>query len=82
MAASTEQNLRLFRELISCMRELYFWTYDPEMKPTYTNCPEPETAGLLFEKALYDKEILSASEEKDFVAAVKTVIAGNPENQE
>lgn len=49
MAASTEQNLRLFRELISCMRELYFWTYDPEMKPTYTNCPEPETAELLFE---------------------------------
>ncbi len=41
-----------------------------------------KSAGLLFEKALYDKEILSASEEKDFVSAVKTVIAGNPENQE
>ncbi len=49
MAANTEQNLRLFRELISCMRDLYFWIYDPEMRPAYTNCPEPETAGLLFE---------------------------------
>ena len=39
-------------------------------------------AGMLFEKALYDKNVLTASEEKDFVDAVKTIISGHPENQE
>ena len=31
-------------------------------------------AGILFEKALYDKNVLTAEEEKDFVEAVTTVI--------
>ena len=46
------------------------------------NSPEAALAGILFEKALYDKNVLTASEEKDFVDAVKTIISGHPENQE
>ena len=44
--------------------------------------PEAKKAGLLFEKALYDKNILSGEEEKAFIEAVKTIIQLRPENQE
>lgn len=43
---------------------------------------EAKKAGLLFEKALYDKNVLTAEEEKDFVEAVKKIIQLRPENQE
>jgi len=44
--------------------------------------PEAKKAGLLFEKALYDKNILSGEEEKAFIEAVKKIIQLRPENQE
>ena len=43
---------------------------------------EAKKTGLLFEKALYDKNVLTAEEEKAFIAAVKTIIQLRPENQE
>lgn len=50
------------------------------------NMPEAKKAGLLFEKALYDKNVLTADEERAFVEAVKkiieTVIQAGSENQE
>ena len=35
---------------------------------------EVKTAGLLFEKALYDKEILTSEEEKQFIEAIEKVL--------
>lgn len=40
MPGTAEQNLSLFRELITCGHELYFWEFDGEFTPIYTNCPE------------------------------------------
>lgn len=40
MKQSVEQNLKLFRELITCTHNLYFWTYDAGFSLIYTNCPE------------------------------------------
>ena len=42
---------------------------------------ETKKAGLLFEKALYDKNVLTAEEEKAFIEAVRKIIEQNPENQ-
>ena len=39
-------------------------------------------AGNIFEKALYDKNILTAEEEKDFVEAIRIIIGQRPENPE
>ena len=43
---------------------------------------EAKKAGLLFEKALYDKNVLTVEEEKAFVEAIQTIIQLHPENQE
>lgn len=33
------QNLALFRELITCSHNLYFWTFDSNLENIYHNCP-------------------------------------------
>ena len=43
---------------------------------------EAKKTGLLFEKALYDKNVLTAEEEKAFIEAVQKIIELHPENQE
>ena len=54
--------------------------YKTNLAPAeYTALINTETAklaGQLFEKALYDKNILSAEEEKAFIEAVKEIICG------
>ncbi len=39
MPNSAQNNLYLLKELISCGRELYFWTFDAGFSLRYTNCP-------------------------------------------
>ena len=46
---NTEQNLKLFREMLSCMSGVYCWVYDPALRLIDTDCPEPETGEILFE---------------------------------
>lgn len=48
MAENAERNLRLYRELITCTHNLYYWTYDTRFAMVYTNCPSPELLNLLF----------------------------------
>ncbi len=60
----------------------YKQTLAPAEYTALFNNQNADTAGMLFEKALYDKEVLSADEEKSFVEAVKAVISQNQENQE
>ena len=40
MLEAAEHNLFLFRELITCGHELYFWEFDGDFTPVETNCPE------------------------------------------
>ena len=47
MAENAERNLRLFRELITCTHNLYFWTYDTRFSLVYTNCPDADLMGML-----------------------------------
>ena len=64
--------------------------YSPNLAPAeYTalienqfKISEAKKAGLLFEKALYDKNVLTAEEEKAFIEAVQKIIELGPENQE
>jgi AraC-like DNA-binding protein len=35
-----KENLELFQELISCNNNLYLWTYSPDFKLLYSNCPQ------------------------------------------
>ena len=39
MAENAERNLRLFRELLTCAHNVYFWSFDTRMENIYTNCP-------------------------------------------
>lgn len=48
MAENAERNLRLFRELVSCTHDLYFWTYDTRFSLTYTNCTDSDLISILF----------------------------------
>lgn len=48
MIENVERNLRLFRELLTCVHHMYFWTYDTRFSLVYSNCPSPETIGLIF----------------------------------
>ncbi len=48
MAENAERNLRLFRELITCTRNLYSWTYDVHFSLVYSNCPDADLMGMLF----------------------------------
>ena len=41
---------------------------------TDDNKDAAKNAGLLFEKALYDKDILSTDEEKLFISAIDTIL--------
>ena len=40
MPDTADHNLSLFRELITCGHDLYYWEFDGELMPIYTNCPE------------------------------------------
>lgn len=44
----TEQNLELFRNLISLNRNLYYWKYSPEMELLWTNCPSRRLYSTIF----------------------------------
>ena len=52
--------------------------YKPNLAPAeYTAMfknENAETAGTLFEKALYDKDVLTADEEKSFITAIQNII--------
>ena len=48
MALSTEEKLKLYREMILCVQDLYFWTYDTKFELVYTNCPDAELVNMLF----------------------------------
>lgn len=43
-----ERNLELFREMITCSYDLYFWTYDNEMQLIYSNCPNAAVYNTIF----------------------------------
>ena len=40
--------LTLFQEMIRCCHNLYFWTYDKDMCPLYSNCPNEVVVNNLF----------------------------------
>ena len=44
----TEQNLELFRNLISLNRNLYYWKYSPEIELLWTNCPSRRLYSTIF----------------------------------
>jgi AraC-like DNA-binding protein len=41
-------NLRLFRELVTCVYELYSWVYDANMNLVYSNCPDEPVFNTVF----------------------------------
>ena len=45
---NVERNLHLFRELISCAHELYFWTYDARGNCVYSNNPNEQLFKQIF----------------------------------
>ncbi len=48
MSENAERNLRLFRELLTCAHNVYFWTYDSHLTNTFTNCPDAAILHPLF----------------------------------
>lgn len=48
MAENAERNLRLFQELLTCVHNVYFWTYDVHLANTYTNCPDAKVLNRIF----------------------------------
>ena len=48
LPGTTERNLQLFSELVSCVCDIFFWTYNCDMTLLKTNCPNPETMSLFF----------------------------------
>lgn len=54
----------------------YSQTLAPAEYTQLINTNSAKLSGELFEKALYDKNVLTAQEEKDFVEAVKEIICG------
>ena len=82
---SKEKNAEIDRLTKYFMRlidwgQLHEIKYRPNLAPAeYTdliNSDAAKLAGSLFEKALYDKNVLTAEEEKQFVEAVEAVICG------
>ena len=43
-----ESRLSLFREMVMCCHNLYFWTYDLELNLLDTNCPDVEIVQNMF----------------------------------
>ncbi len=43
-----EERISLFREMVLCCHNLYFWTFDMNLNLLETNCPEAEIAQHLF----------------------------------
>ena len=48
MAENAERNLRLFQELLTCVHNVYFWTYDIHLANLYTNCPDGKVLNRIF----------------------------------
>lgn len=48
MPLPIDNNLKLFRELITCSHDLFFWTYDNNLELLYSNCPEAESFHTIF----------------------------------
>ena len=62
MAEYTEQNLRLFRDLLGCIGDIYFWTYDSHMALVDTNCPQAAKTEFFF--SLEEKQRLTEIRDK------------------
>ena len=67
-----EARLELFRNMIGCCHELYYWDFDGFMELRYTNCPYEITAASLFNLGR-DRNIILAAAEKH----VKPIIVSN-----
>lgn len=48
MAENAERNLRLFRELLTCAHNVYFWSFDIRLENIYTNCPHAKALRAIF----------------------------------
>lgn len=59
---TVEQNLKLFRDLVICNRELYLWSYDSEMNLVDTNCTNIENFSLFFQIAGFSDWLCSIDE--------------------
>lgn len=51
------ERLFLFRDMIRCCHELYFWTYDPELQLVQSNCPEELIISQFFVHSDYRETI-------------------------
>lgn len=58
-----EQRLALFREMVLCCHNLYFWTYDLELNLLETNCPDVEMVQHMFHMGNGRETLLSYAEE-------------------
>lgn len=56
-----ETNLALFRDMVNCCHDLYFWSYDSGFHLISSNCPEQNTVNDLFmmshRREEFDKQI-------------------------
>lgn len=56
-----ETNLALFRDMVNCCHDLYFWSYDSGFHLISSNCPEQNTVNDLFmmshRRKEFDKQI-------------------------
>lgn len=59
------QNLQLFRELITCSYDIYFWTYDSNLDIVYTNSPNAMMCDRLFSLEYSKEELLSYFQKND-----------------
>lgn len=48
MAVNAQRNLQLYRELISCSHNIYFWTFDARQECVFSTCPEENTLKWVF----------------------------------
>lgn len=48
MAEHAQRNLQLYRELISCSHNIYFWTFDTRQECVFSTCPQENILKLIF----------------------------------
>lgn len=58
MQPSIDYNLELFREMISCCHDLFFWSLDDHLQPLYTNNPDTASFQALFHLDLSSDDLL------------------------
>lgn len=59
------QNLQLFRELITCSRDIYFWTYNNNLDTIFSNSPNDIVFDLLFSLECSREKLLSYFQTND-----------------